>query len=756
VEGPVSAAVETPPSNTRHLALGTLSFAVCFAAWGLVSAFAPRFRETFSLTGTETALLVAVPVLLGSLGRLPMGLLADRFGGRAVFTVLMLLVAVPAWLVPLVDSYERLLGVAFFLGIAGSSFPVGVGYVSRWTAAERQGSALGVYGLGNIGQSAAVFLGPLIAAAAGWQSVFRGVAVLLVAWGLAFGLLARDAPMSPILPMRVAPKGAGAMLRVFRERLAWVLALFYFLTFGGFVAFSIYLPTLLKDQFGLKSADAGFRTAGFVVLATLLRPVGGWLSDRIGGARVLSGVFLGVLPFALLLTWPAMLPFSVGALGCAALLGLGNGAVFKLVPQYFPGETATVTGLVGAMGGLGGFFPPLLLGFFRDRAGAIWPGFVLLAATSLALGLVNRRVFVPHQEALELELSPELTRTADRLRAGAWATFWTGVLVAAIVVGSRNLQSFDPALVVYTFATIFATWGVVYHYWVWLQKPPTQIYWRRGWQLVRQAGVLRSLGRLVPLAWTHLAAQTFIRERSALRWWMHQLLFWGCILAVAITFPLVFGWIEFGSANQDQMTYVAYLFGFPTGSFRIRTAVSWLLFHGLDVAAVLVLGGIALSLWRRMRDRGARAVQDFGRDFFPLILLFAISVTGLALTASTLWLRGSFYGFLSILHAITVITALLYLPFGKFFHIFQRPAQLGVKLYQRVGEEGEGAACARCGERFASRMHVDDLELALQGLGFDYRLPGPAGNWQELCPACKRKTLAGAQLRLKEGVQTRG
>lgn len=733
-----------PPTSARHLVLGTLSFALCFAAWGLISAFAPRFRELFSLTGTEASLLVAVPVLLGSLGRLPAGMLADRFGGRAVFAVLMVLAAVPAWLVPLAPSYEALLAVAFLLGIAGSSFPVGVGYVSRWTAAERQGGALGVYGLGNVGQSAAVFLGPVLATAVGWQNVFRGLAVLLVAWGVAFGLLARNAPAA------ARPQGAAAMLRVLRERLAWVLALFYFLTFGGFVAFSIYLPLLLRDQFGLRPADAGLRTAGFVVLATLLRPAGGWLADRIGGARVLSGVFLGVLPFALLLAWPAMLPFSVGALGCAGLLGLGNGAVFKLVPQYFPRETATVTGLVGATGGFGGFFPPLLLGLFRDRLGVVWPGFVLLAAMSLLLWWVNRRVFVPRQQTLELALPPELARAADRLRAGAWATFWTAVLVAAIVVGSRNLQNFDPALVTYTFATVFATWGVVYHYWVWIQKPPTRIYWRRGWQLAWRRGPLRSLARLLPVAWTHLGAQTFIRRRSVLRWWMHQLLFWGCVLAVLITFPLVFGWIHFGSAGQDQMTYVTYLFGFPTASFRIRTVWSWLLFHGLDVAAVLVLGGIALSLWRRMRDRGARAVQDFGRDFFPLILLFAISVTGLALTASTTWLRGSFYGFLSILHAVTVIAALLFLPFGKFFHIFQRPAQLGVKLYHQAGDEGEGALCARCGERFASRMHVDDLKLALRDLGFDYRLAGPAGNWQELCPACKRVSLASAQLRLKE------
>jgi hypothetical protein len=231
---------------------------------------------------------------------------------------------------------------------------------------------------------------------------------------------------------------------------------------------------------------------------------------------------------------------------------------------------------------------------------------------------------------------------------------------------------------------------------------------------------------------------------------MHQMLFWGCLLAVAITFPLVFGWIHFGSRPDDQMTYVTYLFGFPVGSFRVRTAVSWLLFHGLDVAAALVLGGIALALWRRMLDRGARAVQQFGNDFMPLILLFAISVTGLALTASTMWMRGSFYGFLSILHAITVIAALLYLPFGKFFHVFQRPAQLGVKLYQDAGEEDDGTRCARCGERFASRMQIEDLRRILPELGFDYRVAGPAGHWQGLCPPCKRKSLANAQLRMKE------
>ena len=737
-------ATSSDPAAGRQLALATTSFAICFAAWGLIGALAPRFREALGLSDTATGLLIATPVLLGSLARLPAGALGDRFGGRWVTAGLQLIVAGACLLVPLADGFQQLVGAGFVLGLAGAVFSVGVGFVSRWTPPERQGLALGIYGAGNVGQSVAVFGAPLLAAAYGVPAIVRGMAVLMIVWTVAWVALARNPA--------AARSGGLAVLRdvLLREPLAWVLAAFYFLTFGGFVAFGIYLPTLLRDDFGLSPADAGFRAAGFVVLATAARPFGGWLADRLGGAHVLAGVFLGVVPFALLLAWTAMVPFTVGALGCAALLGVGNGAVFKLVGERFPKRAGTVAGLVGAMGGLGGFFPPLLLGFFRDRLGDVRPGFVLLAATAVGLWWLDRRTFLRVEKARALTLPPELTRTADRVRAGAIATFWTGVLAASIVVGSRNLQNFDPALVVYTFAVVFATWGVVYHYAVWIQKPPTRIYWRRGWQLVGRRGVLRSVGFLLATAWTHLFAQTFIARRSRTRWWMHQLLFWGCLLAVAITFPLVFGWIHFTTTGDDQLTYVAHLFGFPVGSFPLNTAIAWVTFHGLDISSVLVLGGIALALWRRMRDRGAFAVQDFARDFFPLILLFAISVTGLALTVSTWWLRGSFYSFLAILHAVTVIAALLFLPFGKFFHIFQRPAQLGVKLYQQAGKEGEQASCARCGAPFASRMHVDDLAQGLRELGFDYRTPGPAATWQELCPPCKRTSLATAQLRTME------
>lgn len=733
-------------SSKTQLTLGTISFAICFCAWGLVGAFAPGFREQFALNATQTSFLVATPVILGSLARIPVGLLTDRFGGRLIFTLIFLISAAAAILVPLATTYPMLLAVGFLLGMAGSSFAAGVGFASKWFPANAQGTALGVYGMGNAGQSLAVFLGPLIAAAYGRSVVFQGVAVLLLIWAVAFWRLGKNAPASGRRPT------FDAMMHLLtRSRTAWHLSAFYFATFGGFVAFSIYLPSLLKDDFGLSPGDAGFRTAGFVILATLLRPVGGMLSDRIGGARVLAGVFSGIVPFACLMAWHSMLPFTVGALGCAALLGLGNGAVFKLVPQLFPGQTGTVTGLVGAMGGLGGFFPPLLLGVFRDQMGTVWPGFLLLAATSAALGVLNHRVFLPREIELDQLMTPALRRRADQLRAALWATLITVLLCASVVVGSRNLQNFDAALVVYTFAVIFAAWGVTYHYAVWLQKPPTRRFWERSMELVKRFGVTQSIAMVTRTAATHLVAQNFIAKRSRLRWWMHFCLFWGCVTAVAITFPLVFGWIHFTSSSADQMTYVTWLFGFPVGSFPVATVLAWVLFHGLDFSAVLVLTGISLALWRRMRDEGAMSLESLSVDFLPLILLFAISVTGLALTASTIWLRGSQYQFLAILHAITVISALLYLPFGKFFHIFQRPAQLGVKLYQKAGDMDGSAVCPRCGQGFAPKMQIEDLRHVLPELGYDYSMAGAADHWQAVCPPCKRKSIALSQLKAKEG-----
>ena len=736
----VTSSAAAAAGTTRPLALATISFTLSFAAWGLIGGLAPVFAELYSLSASQTALLVAVPVLLGSLARLPMGMLTDRLGGRLMFTALLLLSGLAAALVPATGSYASLLASAFLLGLAGSSFAIGAAFVSRWTPPARQGTALGIYGLGTAGQSLAVFGGPVFAVWLGWPQVFFGTAVLLVAWAFVYFALATNPPAA------ARPAGVGAMVAVLRRSpTAWLLGAFYFLTFGGFVAFSIYLPTLLRSQFGLSPADAGFRAAGFVVLATALRPVGGWLADRIGGAQVLSWVFGGTALFALLLAWPSMVPFTVGALGCAALLGLGNGAVFKLVPEHFPRETGTVTGLVGALGGLGGFFPPLLLGLFHDTLGVAWPGFVLLSLTALGLGLANRRVFRPGDLAWREALPVPARQAVTRLTAAAWGVLVTLLLAAAIVVGSRRLQNFDAALVAYTFATLFAAFGITYRYAMWLDRPPTRMYWRRGWQAFFAGGTrLRNAGSLGRRAVREFAANEYIFRRGRLRGLAHLLIMWGCILAAAITFPLVWGWIHFETVPNDLHQYRAYLFGVAMQDFPVESAFAFLIFHGLVWSSFLVIAGVMLAFRRRMIDHGAVAVQQFGQDILPLLLLFAISVTGLMLTASYTWMRGYAYDFLAILHAVTVIVTLVWLPFGKLFHVFQRPAQLGVGFYRDQGQQGEQARCLRCGQPFASAMMVADLVTVERQLGFTYEMRGGA-HYQQVCPKCRRALFGLAQ-----------
>jgi NNP family nitrate/nitrite transporter-like MFS transporter len=374
-----------PRGNPLQLALGTGAFAVCFAVFGSVSAMMPLLKKDLGLSPMQVSIAVAIPVLLGSLGRIPLGMLTDRFGGRWVFVAVMASATVAAACMGFVREYWQLLACGFFTGIGLASFAVGVGFVSPWYPASRQGAALGIYGAGNIGQSIAAFGSPAVAAAMGFAWGFWAVALLTLAWLVLFAIMARNAPAQG------PPKHLSDMLRPLRERASWLLSLYYFLTFGGFVAMAVYLPTFLTDMFGLTPRDAGFRTAGFVVLATVMRPIGGVLSDRVGGRAILLWVFPAVAVASMFLACPKMVTFTIGALSMAAAIGLGNGAVFKLVPQYFPKSVGSVTGLVGAAGGLGGFFPPLALGLIKQATGTYTLGFVLLAAFAAGCFILARR-----------------------------------------------------------------------------------------------------------------------------------------------------------------------------------------------------------------------------------------------------------------------------------------------------------------------------------------------------------------------------
>jgi nitrate reductase gamma subunit len=324
----------------------------------------------------------------------------------------------------------------------------------------------------------------------------------------------------------------------------------------------------------------------------------------------------------------------------------------------------------------------------------------------------------------------------------------TAVLAALIVIGSRNLNHFDAALVGYTFATLFAVFGITYRYAMWLQRPPTRLYWRRGWQMfLKPRFVLRNLAEFCKRFFIEFMANRFIFRRGRARWGAHWLIMWGCIIAAAITFPLVWGWVHFETTPEDINVYQTYIFGFAAQKFPVHSLFAFVVFHGLVWASFLVIGGVMLAFRRRMIDHGAAAVQQFGEDVLPLLLLFAISVTGLMLTASYTWMKGYAYDFLAILHAVTVILTLVYLPFGKFFHIFQRPAQLGVSFYKDVDARTQQATCARCGSEFMSMIWQNDLAQVERDLGFDYRITAQEGaeHYQQVCPRCRRALFGLAQ-----------
>lgn len=310
------------------------------------------------------------------------------------------------------------------------------------------------------------------------------------------------------------------------------------------------------------------------------------------------------------------------------------------------------------------------------------------------------------------------------------------LLTVLVMVGSRNLENYDSALFGYTVASVVAFGAIVYRYALWLQRPATRIYWKRGWQLYRQRNkFVKNTGSAAKTFFGNIVAQKFIFKRGFNRWLMHFLIAWGCVLSAMVTFPLVFGWVHF--ELEGDLGYRAYLFGFPLQLMDGRSLQAWVTFHALDFTAVMVIAGCAIAIHRRLHDRGAIALQQFLLDFVPHLLLIAISVSGLMLTASSLWFQGYMYSFISLSHQAIVIMTLFYLPFGKLFHIVQRPASIGVELYQKNSADLTRALCPRCKTDFAGQMWIDDLNKVVSELGFDYTMPDGT-KLQDYCPRCKR------------------
>lgn len=343
------------------------------------------------------------------------------------------------------------------------------------------------------------------------------------------------------------------------------------------------------------------------------------------------------------------------------------------------------------------------------------------------------------------------------------------LLTLLIALGSRGFHWFDAALIGYAVAAIFATAAVTYKYAFWLSRPPTGRYWRRSWRLFFSYENFREYTLLIPKAILDLFSQQFIRRRGWYRWFAHQCIFWGVFLSCLVTFPLVFGWLRFTLTTAGL--YQIWFFGFPLITLPVNGFLLFVAIHALDFTALLLLIGLLLAFHRRFHDLAVISVQRFRFDLVPLAMLLAIVVTGLALTADSAWLGGAYYWYISLVHEATVVIWLISLPFGKFFHIIERPATVGIELYWQTGEHTEMQKCARCQEDFAPVRFIQDLKKTLNDVGENYTLrnvsalsqetqtdlrtgpmsldsPGPTELlwWQDLCPNCKRVMRAQANL----------
>lgn len=382
---------EVRQGSRLALVLATLGFLVTFYAWSMLGPLSPEFKDQLGLSTLQVAIVIAVPVLMGSIMRIPLGILTDRLGGRKVFIGLLAFTIVPlAALAVWHNSFAALIIVGFFLGFAGASFAIGVPFVNKWFPPEKQGWALGIYGIGMGGTVLGGLTAPRIAKATNLTVPFI-VAIALIGVTLAlFVLFARDSPA-------FTPSGQKgsflAPLKVFRERpAAWAPTLYYFLVFGGFVAMFAFLPVFLKEVHHLDKPDAAARAAGFAAVAVVSRPIGGWLSDKVGAAWVLRVAFVAITVLAVIIGfgYENMVVLTICCLVMAGFLGLGTGAVFKLVAQDFPDVVGAVTGVVGAAGGLGGFFPPLILALIKGATGSYTLAFMFLAGLALiCLGVLT-------------------------------------------------------------------------------------------------------------------------------------------------------------------------------------------------------------------------------------------------------------------------------------------------------------------------------------------------------------------------------
>lgn len=375
-----------PKGHTPTLAACFLHFDVSFMLWVLLGALGVYIAEGLGLGPSQKALVVAVPILSGSLLRVPLGLLSDRFGGKRVGTIMLVLLYGPlalGWMAG--DSLTDLLAIGALLGIAGASFAVALPLASRWYPPEKQGLAMGIAAAGNSGTVVTNLVAPQLAASIGWHGVMAVAMIPLTIALIVFVLIAKESPKRGPAPTMAS------YLRSLRERDLWSFCALYSVTFGGYVGLGSFLPLMLRDQYQVTPVAAGMLTALVAFVGSLSRPAGGILADRVGGAPLLSMLLGGIaVSYALCAMLPTLPVVTVVLAVLMLCLGLGNGAVFQMVPQRFARQIGLVTGVVGAIGGVGGFILPNVLGHARAATGSFAPGFVILATIAACAAVLLR------------------------------------------------------------------------------------------------------------------------------------------------------------------------------------------------------------------------------------------------------------------------------------------------------------------------------------------------------------------------------
>ena len=417
------------PEQNRALGLSTFAFTVCFAVWTIFSIIGIKIKADLGLTDTQFGTLVATPVLTGSLSRLLLGIWTDQYGGRIVYFILMLTTSVAAYLLTMANTYEMFLVAALGLGLAGGSFAVGISYVSQWFEKEKQGTALGIFGMGNVGAAVTNFGAPYLLIALGWQGVAQVYAGVLFVTALLFFFLTKDDPhLVERRKKKEKPRSIWEQLQPLKNLQVWRFSIYYFFVFGAFVALALWLPRFYVGAYGLDIKTAGMLAAAYALPGSVFRAYGGWLSDKYGARRVMYWTFGACVACCFFLSYPetaytvagiegpidftikiGLVPFVILTVILGFFMSLGKAAVYKHIPVYYPEHVGSVGGIVGLIGGLGGFFLPICFGYMNDVIG-VWTSCFMLLFAITSIALVWMHVSIVMMEKEKPRYFPELDK----------------------------------------------------------------------------------------------------------------------------------------------------------------------------------------------------------------------------------------------------------------------------------------------------------------------------------------------------------